>query len=1054
MQRASSARVRLGNFELHLISGELSNGDGKVLLQQQPLQILRMLIERDGEPVTRDEIKSKLWPNDTIVEFDQSINAVIRNLRKALGDSADQPTYIETLARRGYRLKVAVEWIADPANEVSAPGPDPPLRQQPDSNLIGQKVAHYRVLEVIGGGGMGMVYKAEDLKLGREVALKFLPPELATDEVALQRFEREAQAASSLDHPNICTIHAVEEHNGQPFLVMQLLHGQTLRDRLGALAADHKTLPLAELLNIAQQICEGLQAAHAKGIIHRDIKPANIFLTDKEAVKILDFGLAKAVSAIEQPEVDELPAEPSAEATAARPAKSLDTTLTRFGVALGTAGYMSPEQVRGEKLDARTDIFSFGLVIYEMATGQRAFHGETAAVVHNAILHADPVPARQLNPGIPGQLEAAISKALEKDRELRCQSAADFSHELARVRIRAEAQSGAAKWKRRAAWLAAAVLLVTIAVAIARSIKPKPVQGRAVREQQLTANPLDNPLTGAAISPDGKYVAYYDMTGLYLRPVDSGESRPISLPANVGGRLHLCWLPDGRNLLADAIGADSWSIWLIPVAGPSQPKLLYKHAVFPAASPDGRSIAFLGYEGMARVGTEVWVGDTAGGTPRKVIGAAENEHLYVPSWSPDGRWIAYGRKWKGPDGSWHSAIEAVPAVGGPPRTLVAESSVSSVNTSQLLGGIVFTLGWSPDWRLLFSVYSGQQPLLTEVKCGLWQAQIDPSTLDLVGKPQPLIGASSLEVSFLTMAADGKRATMVKSRSWIDIYVGELGADGSRMQTPVRLTQDVRGSILDGWTRDSQAILLDSDRSGKREIFQQRPGDRFAQSILRTDQNALSAQTTPDGKWLLYESDDASGKITSIMRHPSEGGAPENVIDLSHEDLDAFWCSWNANAETPCVLALSNGHELVFYWLDPIRGKGARLGSIEVTESPGSIFNWGLSPDGSTLAAVDARYGARIKLLSLRDRTWRDLPVQTNDTRVYSIAWAADSKSFYICSQSGDSYNLQHVSPDGKTHQLLRTRLRGVTSPVASPDGKYLAFQIQEYDNNVWMIENF
>ena len=321
MQRASSARVRFGYFEVHLISGELSNGDGKILLQQQPLQVLRMLIERDGEPVTRDEIKSKLWPNDTIVEFDQSINAVIRNLRKALGDSADQPTYIETLARRGYRLKVPVEWIADSLDEVSALGQGTPLRQQADINLIGQKVSHYRVLEVIGGGGMGMVYKAEDLKLGREVALKFLPPELATDPVALQRFEREARAASSLDHPNICTIHEVGEHDSQPFIVMQLLHGETLRDRLSALAADQKRLSLQELLDIAVQICDGLQAAHAKGIIHRDIKPANIFLTTSGAGEDSRLRSSEADQRDRATEVDELPTEVSAEAAAARPAK-------------------------------------------------------------------------------------------------------------------------------------------------------------------------------------------------------------------------------------------------------------------------------------------------------------------------------------------------------------------------------------------------------------------------------------------------------------------------------------------------------------------------------------------------------------------------------------------------------------------------------------------------------------------------------------------------------------------------------------------------------------
>jgi serine/threonine protein kinase/tetratricopeptide (TPR) repeat protein len=525
MPRASSVRVRFGGFELSLPTGELWNGNTKVVLQEQPLQILRMLIERDGELLPREDIKKKFWPNDTVVEFDHSINAAIKNLRRALGDSADEPKYIETFPRRGYRLMVPVEDLATDDSSASPSGESggTAIRLRHEPGLIGAKVSHYRVLEVVGGGGMGMVYKAEDLKLGRHVALKFLPPELASDSVALQRFEREARAASSLDHPNICTIHEVEEHDSQPFIVMQLLHGETLRDRLAALAAAQNRLPLDELLDIAIQICHGLEAAHAKGIIHRDIKPANIFLTSTGQVKILDFGLAKLLvgeppapiaidlssrAACPEPVEGEPPsfgggvegpafdlmrenAGPStarppvpqktrdgeeggrsaqdddsrvaggpAETAPRHPVTPADATLTRFGVAMGTEGYMSPEQIRGEKLDARTDVFSFGPVLYEMATGQRAFSGQTAAVVHDAILNNSPRPVRDLNSTLPARLTTVIDKALEKDRERRYQSAAEMGDDLRHLTARPSLRLPA-KWK----WSAAAAVLIAIVVA-------------------------------------------------------------------------------------------------------------------------------------------------------------------------------------------------------------------------------------------------------------------------------------------------------------------------------------------------------------------------------------------------------------------------------------------------------------------------------------------------------------------------------------------------------------------------------------------------------------
>jgi eukaryotic-like serine/threonine-protein kinase len=317
MENTLPARVRLGGFELDLLSGKLclvpmacsspGLGDGEsIVLPQQPFLLLLMLVEREGGIVTRGEIR-KFWPNDTIVEFDHSINVAIGKLRKALGDSADEPQYIETVASRGYRLMVQVEWVAA-ADDASVPraaqasgAGDTPVCSQPEpSALTGRTVSHYRFLDIIGGGGMGVVYRAEDLKLGRRVALKFLPEELGGDPRALERFSREARAASSLDHPYICAIHQFGDHEGRPFMVMQLLEGQTLRDRL---AAAEGALPLDELLDIGIQVSQGLQAAHEWGIIHCDIKPANIFVTKKGVCKILDFGLAKLLETGEPEEV-------------------------------------------------------------------------------------------------------------------------------------------------------------------------------------------------------------------------------------------------------------------------------------------------------------------------------------------------------------------------------------------------------------------------------------------------------------------------------------------------------------------------------------------------------------------------------------------------------------------------------------------------------------------------------------------------------------------------------------------------------------------------------
>jgi eukaryotic-like serine/threonine-protein kinase len=437
-------RIRFGTFELDLRTGELRQLDSDesaetFLLREQTFQVLLTLIERDGEIATRDEIKRKLWPNDTIVDFDHSINVAIGALRRALGDSADKPRYIETVARRGYRLMVRTEVVAelngDVAHSVAAgsvKGDNSSVRPGAFA-LIGKKISRYRVLDFIGSGGMGMVFKAEDLRLGRLVALKFLPEEMANDPISLRRFEQEARTASSLNHPNICTIFGVEECDGQPFIVMELLDGETLRDYLAA--HEPKMISQDQILKIAIQICDGLHAAHDKGIIHRDIKPANLFLTRSGTVKILDFGLAKLfVTEAAEDERGEAAKNTTPPPTIGGVVAIDATTLARDGAAMGTANYMSPEQVRREKLDSRTDLFSFGLVLYEMATGQRAFMGDGRTQVQEAILTEPPTPIHELNATIPSALEALVAKALQKDRNFRYQSAAEMRADLELVR--------------------------------------------------------------------------------------------------------------------------------------------------------------------------------------------------------------------------------------------------------------------------------------------------------------------------------------------------------------------------------------------------------------------------------------------------------------------------------------------------------------------------------------------------------------------------------------------------------------------------------------------
>ena len=605
----------------------------------------------------------------------------------------------------------------------------------------------------------------------------------------------------------------------------------------------------------------------------------------------------------------------------------------------------------------------------------------------------------------------------------------------------------------------AGILMVALVVSFGvvrhrRGPPPEPT------ERQLTANPYEDWVASAAISADGKYLAYNDQTGLYVRSVDTGETHPVTVPAELANRIRsLCWFPGGGKLLADVAGSDGVDIWVITILGEAEPYLLYRNGYEPAISPDGRMVVFTSGKNFkfGQTQQEVWVGVVNGEAAQKLVEAGQFESIYSPAWSPDSRWIAYARRWKTAQGGWSSAVEVRPASGGPAKTLVSESSLPKPHTVDMDD---FYESWSPDWRLVFSVAEDSAIWPSRTRYSLWAVRAQPNIAESGGKPERVTQWTKSWPRNLSITADGKRLSLVNMLVWNDVYVGELGPGGTTMKAPRRLTLDDRGSDLAIWTRDGQAILFSSTRNGRVEIFRQRLHDGSAEMVVAGSKDAQDVGVSPDGIWLLYEESEstpvaggsASGSVW-VMRRAVGGGPQETILELPRDKLSDFQCSSNPKASSPCVLGLLEGKDIVFDSLDPARGPGKRLGKIEVTSA---WMGWGLSPDASRLALVDDdKYEGRIEVLTLMDGAWHEVSLKPGGEHLQSVTWAADGKGFFVTSCSANSYDLLHVTLSGEVQPLLRNgRSKWLYGPHPSPDGKYLAFEAQTFDSNVWMIDNF